>query len=201
MTSNVNELLEKLTKAQEKTQEQIALLQWEVTCSQEESMKRIVRKLDDGRKLSFKKVGNKKQFHFNQSLEQHLDTVQHKLSKIDTSSMNEEVKKTIEAAREELKKGQQEVMARQKCIHLADCSEYGWATVEAYDDNELAEDPADEKKMAGAEKEAARKVTKKRKAKGKDNYRVVTSGSAYLVTKCQQLILAIVNYQNCNLIH
>ena len=33
MTSNVNELLEKLTKAQEKTQEQIALLHQEVTHS------------------------------------------------------------------------------------------------------------------------------------------------------------------------
>ena len=65
MTANVNELLEKLTKAQEKTQEQIALLQQEVTCSQEESTKRVARKLDDKRKLSFKKVGNKKQFHFN----------------------------------------------------------------------------------------------------------------------------------------
>ena len=80
MTANVNELLEKLTKVQEKTQEQIALLQREVTRSQEESMKRVVRKLDDERKLSFKKVGNEKQFRFNQSLEQHLDTAQHKLS-------------------------------------------------------------------------------------------------------------------------
>ena len=171
MTANVNELLEKLTKAQEKTQEQITLLQQEVTRSQEESMKWVMRKLDDERKLSFKKVGNEKQFCFNQSLEQHLDAAQHELSKIDTFSMNEEVKKTIEAAKEELKEGQQEVSARQKRIRLADRSEYGWATVEAYDNNELAEDPADEKKMPDAEREAARKVTKKRKAKGKGNYR------------------------------
>ena len=60
MTANVNELLEKLAKAQEKTQEQIALLQREVTRSQEESTKRVVRKLDDERKLSFKKFGNEK---------------------------------------------------------------------------------------------------------------------------------------------
>lgn len=61
--------------------------------------------------------------------------------------------------------------ARQKRIHLADCSEYGWATVEAYDNDKLAENPADEKKMADAEKKAAQKVTRKRKAKGKDSYR------------------------------
>ena len=39
--------------------------------------------------------------------------------------MNEEVKKTIEVAKEELKEGQQEVAARQKRIRLADRSEYG----------------------------------------------------------------------------
>ena len=85
--------------------------------------------------------------------------------------MNREVKKTIKAAKEEFKEGQQEVPAHQKRIRLADHLEYGWATVEAYDDDELAEDPADEKKMANAEKEAALKVTKKRKPKGKHNYR------------------------------
>ena len=170
MTANVNKLLEKLTKAQEMTQEQIALLQREVTRSQEESMRRVVQKLDDERKLSFKKVGNEKQFHFNQSLEQRLDAAQHELSKIDAFSMNKEVKKTIEAAKEELKEGQQEASAHRKRIHLADRLEYGWATVEAYDDDELAEDPVDRKKMADAEKEAARKVTKNRKAKGKGNY-------------------------------
>ena len=138
-----------------------------MTCSQEESTKRVMWKLDDERKLSFKKVGNEKQF---QSLEQHLDAAQHELSKTDTTLMNEEMKKAIEAAKEELKVGHQEVSARQKRIRLADCSEYGWATVEAYDDYELAEDPVNEKKMADAKKEAARKVSKKRKAKGKGNY-------------------------------
>ena len=103
-------------------------------------------------------------------MEQHIDTAQHGLSKIDTSSMNEEVKKTIEAVREELKEGQQEVADHQKCICLPHRSEYGWAMVEAYDNDELAEDPADEKKLADVEKEAARKVTKKWKAKGKGNY-------------------------------
>ena len=161
MTSNVNELMEKLTIAQEKAQEQIALLLQEVTRSKEESTKLVVQKLDDKRKLSFKKVGNEKQFHFNQSLEQHLDATQQKLSKIDTSSMNEEMKKT-EVAKEELKEGQQEAVARQKRIRLADPSEhYGWYTVEAYDDDELAEDPADEKKMVDAENEAAQRHQEK----------------------------------------
>ena len=41
--------------------------------------------------------------------EEHLDAAQHELGKTDISSMNEEVKKTIEAAREEQKESQQEV--------------------------------------------------------------------------------------------
>ena len=106
MTTSVNKLLEKL-KAQEKTQEQITLLQQEVTWTQEESMKHLVQKLEDKRKLSFKKVGNEKQFCFGQSLEQRLDVAQHDLSKIDTLSLNKEVNKTIKMATEELKEGQQ----------------------------------------------------------------------------------------------
>ena len=113
--------------------------------------------------------------------------------------MNEEMKKT-EVAKEELKEGQQEVAARQKRIRLGDRSEYGWATVEAYNNDELAEDPADEKRIADAEKEAA-EVTKKGKPRGRATIGVVTLGSAILVTRCQQLILALVNYQSCDLIH
>ena len=40
--------------------------------------------------------------------------------------------------------------------------------MEVYDDDELVEDPVDEKKMV--EKETAWKVTRKRKAKGKGSY-------------------------------
>ena len=78
--------------------------------------------------------------------------------------MNEEMKKT-EVAKEELKEGQQEVAARQKRIRLGDRSEYGWATVEAYNNDELAEDPVDEKRIVDAEKEAA-EVTKKKESQG-----------------------------------
>ena len=78
--------------------------------------------------------------------------------------MNEEMKKT-EVAKEELKEGQQEVAARQKRIRLGDRSEYGWAMVEAYNDDELAEDPVDENRIADEEKEAA-EVTKKKESQG-----------------------------------
>ena len=61
--------------------------------------------------------------------------------------------------------------------------------------------------MAVAEKEAARKVTRKRKAKGKDSYCrsvvvvAMTSGGVHLVTRCQQPILALVNCRSCDLVH
>ena len=114
----------------------------------------------------------------------------HELSKIDTSSLNEEAKKTIDAAKEELQEGQREVAACQKCIRLADRSEYGWVTVEAYDDDKLAEDQADEKKKADAERRQLGRSQGKGKAKAKPatgvEVVVVTSGGTRWVTKCQQ---------------
>ena len=80
-------------------------------------------------------------------------------------------------------------MACQKRIRLTDHSDYGWAMVEAYDNNELVEDPADEK-MADVEKEAAQQVTRKRKAEdsywsggeGNGHYRGLPLGDQVPVT-------------------
>lgn len=47
---------------------------------------------------------------------------------------------------------------RQKLVLIADCSEYGWKTVQEYIDNELAENDDDAKKIKKAEREAQRKI-------------------------------------------
>ena len=73
--------------------------------------------------------------------------------------------------------------ARQKYIHLADYFEYGWVTVEAYDDDELADNPMNEKKMADAE-EAAWKVTRNRKTKSKGSYQSIGGGDGGDYRRC-----------------
>ena len=52
----------------------------------------------------------------------------------------------------------------QKLIKFADRSEAGWAVVDEYVDDELADDSEDEKRMERAERMAERKLAKRRKA-------------------------------------
>ena len=56
------------------------------------------------------------------------------------------------------------VSRRQKLIKFADRSEAGWAVVDVYVDDDLADDSEDEKRMERAERMAERKLAKRRKA-------------------------------------
>ena len=53
---------------------------------------------------------------------------------------------------------------------MADRSDYGWAVVKAYDNDELASDSEDEKRLFKAEKTAEREISKRKRrfTKGKD---------------------------------
>jgi hypothetical protein len=73
-------------------------------------------------------------------------------------TFNEGVKSSIEADLQEtpsatekansaVEEGEKLVDDRQKLIRIADRSEHGWATIEEYEDNELAEDSDEEKKL------------------------------------------------------
>ena len=53
---------------------------------------------------------------------------------------------------------------RQKLIKIADRSDFGWEVVEEYEEDELAENSGDEKRLAKAEKAAERKVSKRKTA-------------------------------------
>ena len=96
--SAVTELLEKLAKAQESTQKQLADLQRAVTDAQAEVTKKVVQKLDEERGFQFKKTGNKKQFCFNQTIAYHIDTAKEELTKINKGSINPATAKLLETA-------------------------------------------------------------------------------------------------------
>ncbi|KAL5499334.1 hypothetical protein EMCRGX_G010728 [Ephydatia muelleri] len=66
-------------------------------------------------------------------------------------------------AREDLEEGIKILTHRQKMIKFADWSDAGRALVEEYEDNALASNPEDERKMEKAERAAEKKVAKKRK--------------------------------------
>ena len=164
----MHELLERLTQAQETTQRQLADLQRAVTDAQAEATKTVVQKLDEERGYQFKKKGNEKQFRFNQTVSSHIDTAREALAKVGT--MPASTAKHLEVVREELDKGAKQIATRQKKIRMADRSEFSWATVEAYESDDLADDSADEKRMEKAEKEAARRLAKKRSRRGRGSF-------------------------------
>ncbi|KAL5499646.1 hypothetical protein EMCRGX_G011099 [Ephydatia muelleri] len=72
-------------------------------------------------------------------------------------------KEQLDLARKEIAEGTSFLARRQKLIKLADRSESGWAVVEEYDADVLADDSDDEKKIEKAEKAAERKLAKRRK--------------------------------------
>ena len=84
----------------------------------------------------------------------------------------------IKSALESLKKGRAVIAERQKLIKIADRSELGWAVVNEYTADELAENSDDEKRMEKAEKAAERKAARKRKAPAEKSKASKRSASA-----------------------
>ena len=61
-------------------------------------------------------------------------------------------------AQQDLTKGKELLSHRQKLIRIADRSEYGWVVVEEYEEDDLAANSDDEKRLEKAERAAERKV-------------------------------------------
>ena len=72
------------------------------------------------------------------------------------------VARALETLQQELKEGIQSIALRQKHIKVAHRSEFGWATVEEYDKDELASDSDDEKRLFRAERNAERVALKRK---------------------------------------
>ena len=83
-----------------------------------------------------------------------------------TGTVHPATAKLLDSVRDELDKDVKEIAACQKKIRIADCNEFSWATIEAYESDDLADDSADEKQMEKAEREAARCLAKKRSQRG-----------------------------------
>ena len=130
MTESVNDLLKKLTDAQEATQRQLTELQQQVTSSRATSMKLVVQKIEEERGYTFRKKGHEKQWRFNKAVDSHMDNALDELKKIPRSS-DEKTTKIMDNVQEELEKGREEIADRQKKIKMADRSEYSWGMVEA----------------------------------------------------------------------
>ena len=132
-----------------------------MTSGQEEATQRVVKWLKEDRTLVFRKKGNEKQFIFNDNVKDQLDAAgKHLDLVVPTVSGQQEA---LDRAKQELQKGLELLAGCQKRIKMADRSEYGWAVVDEYEDNELASDEDDAKKIEKAEKSVVFKAAKRRK--------------------------------------
>ena len=135
-------------------------LERDVALGQEDATQRVVKRLKEDRTLVFKKKGNEKQFLFNDNnIKDQIEAAEKQLDLLETAT--ETQGEVLQRAKEELQKGLTLLADHQKRIKLVDRSEYGWALVDEYEDDELASDDNDAKRI---EKAAATKAWKRKKA-------------------------------------
>ena len=126
---------------------------------QKSSSQEVVKKLNK-RTYQFKRKGNEAQYTFNTTVEEHIDAARKELGKL--NPVEEHNKAIMKKTGELLKEGIKAIEIRQKHIKIADRAELGWAVVAAYEEDELALDSDDEKRIYRAEREAERVAKRKR---------------------------------------
>ena len=162
LLKSVEALKQEQLDGQRDLRKRLEHLEKEVSSGQEEATQRVVKRLKEDRTLVFWKKGNERQFIFNNNVKDQLDAVGRQLDQLEPSSTAH--KESLEKAKEELQKGLILIAGRQKRIKIADRSEFGWGTVDEYEDDELVSDEDDAKWLEKAEKAATAKASKKRKA-------------------------------------
>ena len=124
----------------------------------------VVKKLKEDQIFTFKKKGNEKQFIFKDNVKNQFLAMGKHLDSIEAN--NDTGREALEKAKRELEPGLQLIAARQKRIKVADRSEFGWATVDEYEQDALAENEDDAKHLEGAEKAASLKSAKWKRPTG-----------------------------------
>ena len=148
----------KLFSALTAMESKVSNLKRELAEEQEAAHERLAKRMKLDKAPIFKKKAHEKQYYFNETVK---DKIQEAHTALSQSTP------ALEKAKSALHEGEKLIDERQKQIRIADRSEYGWATVEEYMDDELAENSDDEKRMFRAELRAGRKRKAAEAAKNK----------------------------------
>lgn len=172
MAAKLEEVLQAVRDVESKVDDKLSAMKREMESADDRLVKRM--RLDT--KPTFRKRGHEKQHQFNEQVRDKMDAA--------TAAL-EQTPPAVEKARTLLKEGEKLINARQKCILIADRSEHGWATVAEYEEDELADNSDDEKRLFRAEVRAGRKTkqksvkeTKKKGGPAKKPYRSSWSNPA-----------------------
>ena len=101
---------------------------------------------------------------FNSTVEEHIETAKKEMAKV-LPSAEADQKTALTKAMTELNEGTKVIAVRQKHIKIADRSKLGWGVVAAYENDDLAENSDDERRLFKAEEAERRQQKKKRKLK------------------------------------
>ena len=129
-----------------------------------ESQIESARIIAKGKKLAYTfKKGNEIQSAFIEKVTEQVASATARMERV--TAADESGAAHLARAKEDLEEGIKLLSRRQKMIKFADRSDLGWAVVEEYEDDALALNSEDERKMEKAKRAAERKVAKKRKLK------------------------------------
>ena len=126
----------------------------EMAGQQEDLVRLASKRSKQERPYAFRRPGNAAQFAFVEGMMEYVREAAWHIEKVEGAK--------VEAALGELKKGEESLKRRMRLIKIADRSDHGWKTIEAYEDDELALDSDDQKRLARAEKEAEKRANKKK---------------------------------------
>ena len=130
----------------------------ELAQEQEHANERLAKWIRLEKPATFRKKGFEKQFQFNEEV---------KAKVVDAAEAISKTPAAVSKAKTLLEEGEKLLVDRQKLLRIADRSENGWATVEEYMEDELADNSDDEKRIQKAEMRAGRKLKAAAAAKRK----------------------------------
>ena len=167
LLQSINNLKNSQRRSQEDIAAKLDQLEQDVTAGQEETLQLVAKKLKrDPADYQFRQKGNEKQFAFNETVNDAIQSATSQLEKVKPATAQDTA--ALKSAKELLQQGTKAIAKRQKHIRLVDRSDYGWQLVEAYQQNELAENEKDAMKIEEAEKVVELKNCRKHKASNKE---------------------------------
>ena len=140
-------LMDAITNSKQEVEGKLTELRKEVTLAQQRTSQELASKFNKS-SYQFRKKGNEVQFHFNDSLGESISAAKKELSQLAdgfATTSSEPQKAAFKRTENHLDEGIKAITKRQKHIKVADRSDYGWATVQAYDTDDLASGSDDEK--------------------------------------------------------
>ena len=155
---SADQLSQVLTSVKDCLRDEMQSLKRELSQEREAADDRLVKRMRMEKGPTFKKKSHEKQFQFNA-------TVMDKME--EATAALQQTPPAVEKAKTSLEEGMTSLKTRQKHIRIADRSEYGWAAVEEYVEDELADGEDDEKRIQRADFRAGKKLKSVKGAKNK----------------------------------